>query len=220
VISADLAYPALRLKLEKGELSGGLVSDPSPEALVAKESGAVTPLWFKSLLTFVAGILLFRFWFFAFSQDSRWRVVRSARLGRGQSWPLGQGLPALHDGLQCWVFNGSAGDVRARIQQATQDLGRIFWLGFQETDGLSSMGVRAWSGTTPTGGELMAWRDAGFEPGQPGPLFIEGLKGIQRGELSDEEWLFDLSEMASGPVVLLIPQGEALPKGAVDLHQL
>jgi hypothetical protein len=66
----------------------------------------------------------------------------------------------------------------------------------------------------------MAWRDAGFEPGQPGPLFIEGLKGIQRGELSDEEWLFDLSEMASGPVVLLIPQGEALPKGAVDLHQV
>jgi hypothetical protein len=226
LVSADLSYPALRLRLEKGRMSGGLVSDPSPGELLArrisslKSSEPESPKWFKLFLAFVSGVLVLRIRFFLFSKDRRWRIVRSVRLARGHSWSLGQGLPVLHDGLQLWVFSDSTRDVRARIQKATQDLGQVFWLPFQGADGLSPDGVRVWSGATPTGGELIGWRDADFDPTQPGPLFVEGLQGVRRGELSVEEWLFDLSEMTSGPVVLLIPQGEPLPKGALDLHQV
>jgi hypothetical protein len=236
-LPVDLLYPALRLKLEKGVVSGGLVSDvPSEDDSLSRGVGRkqqstwifskmlkiLSVLVGGSVLSVLVGgsVVLFGI-IFGLSEDRRWRKNRAFRAERGQEWPLGQDLPLLRDGLQIWVFRSNPQELRTRILLGAQDIGGLFWLPQNDSEGLSPGVVKVWEGDSPAGvGEVMAWRNAGFDPAQAGPLFIEGLDGLQTGALTWEEWLLDCGEMAQGPVVILMPQGESLPKGAVDLPRL
>jgi hypothetical protein len=250
-LTADVEYPALRLRLEAGEVTGGLKADLSQEALHALEAeGAPPPVigppsfdefarsqslpWVSLVFTFLGCVgllvLLNGIFSFRFKINSRRWAIRRGRTQRGNEWALGEGLPTLQDGFQIWSSEQGGPELRRRILRGTQSCGTLFWVSPDGGEGFAQADVRCWSKASPSLGEALHWRKGLYDPFKPGPLFIEGLHSLYRGELDDRDLLEDLREMAKGPVVLLIgkrllPEGwtaqalESLPAKGGDLPQ-
>jgi hypothetical protein len=220
LFSGDLQYPALRLRFKDGVVSGELRAEVPPENLKEIENISPGRFWIGAIVSFLVGFLGLNGAKVAVSKIRSRRVARQVQAERGDKWPLSQGLPVLRDGLQIWERTGASLELRKRILSHTEVCRTVFWLPVDGVEGLGADQVSVWVGEPPSIGEIMHWRDLAFDRARVGPVFIEGLVSVRSGDLTEAEWLTDLSEMAKGPVVLIISEGELPPIVGLAQHRV